>query len=106
MTMCSAGSRGTVMSNAIDVFAVRACASVIVDKKFRCPLGVFAGTVTRYENTLSPGVTSPFVPLSKSCWVGDNPMVDRFVVTAIPVLGGLEAGVTLTVRREFCPGAT
>ena len=54
---------------------------------------------------LSPAVTSPLVPSSKNAALGAPPMVVRSPVTASPVLGGSEPGVTLTVS-SVSPAAT
>src|SRR4051812_49141013 len=55
-------------------------------------------------NTLSPGVTSPFVPSSKKLCGAEPPIGDRSAATAMPVLAGIAPGVTLTVSRMGSPG--
>ena len=54
----------------------------------------------------SPAVMSPFVPLSTSACVALPPMLVRFALTAMPVLGGLVPGVTATVSRDCAVIAT
>src|ERR1051325_1151052 len=84
----------------------RNCASVAVTGMLFAP-GVVAGaTVALKEKMLSPGVTSPFVPLSKSVCEALPPMEVRFAVTAMPVLVGLAPGVTVAVRSVVPPCAT
>src|SRR6185503_3134673 len=63
-------------------------------------------TVARNEKVLSAGVTSPLVPSSNIVWVSEPPIADRSMTTARPVLAGLVAGVTATVRSEFPPAGT
>src|SRR5258706_9155287 len=55
---------------------------------------------------LSLGVTSPFVPLSKNCWLAEPPMAVRLALTAKPVLVGPVPGVTVTVSRVVPPART
>src|SRR5215212_2068182 len=55
---------------------------------------------------LSPATASPFVPSSKNCCADEPPMEERLALTAIPVLVGLEPGVTETVRSVESPAAT
>src|SRR5262245_57304932 len=54
---------------------------------------------------LSPGVTSPLVPLSKSVCVAEPPTEERLPCTASPVLAGFMPGVTVTLRRDVPPGS-
>src|SRR5687768_8769193 len=70
------------------------------------PAVVAAPTVAANEKVLSPGVTSPFVPLSKNCCVADPPIVVRSPVTVTPVLVGFAPFVTATVRSVLPPAAT
>src|ERR1700744_2472190 len=56
------------------------------------------------EKTLSPGVTSPFVPSSKKACVADPPIPERSAVTAMPVLP--VPGVTVTVSSVIPPEVT
>src|SRR3954452_3837472 len=84
----------------------RNCASVAVTGMLFAP-GVVAGaTGVLKEKMLSPAVTSPFEPLSKSVCVALPPMELRFAVTAMPVLVGPVPGVTVAVRSVVPPWAT
>src|SRR5258706_15959124 len=68
------------------------------------PPGVLElATVAWNENTLSPATASPWLASSKNCWMADPPIELRSPATAIPVLGGLLPGVTLTVRSVEPP---
>src|SRR5947209_4879561 len=55
---------------------------------------------------LSPAVTSPLVPSSKSGCEAEPPMGLRFARTAIPVLAGEVPGVRVAVRRVGLPVKT
>src|SRR5262245_19204661 len=90
----------------IAVVAVRACASLIVIGSDFAPTVVLRLTVARNENTLSPTVTSPFVPSLKNGCAALPPIEERSPVTIIPVLVGLAPGVTATVSSVVPPGAT
>lgn len=83
-----------------------ACASEATAVTTRLPPVVFAGIVAENEKILSFGVTSPFVPLSKKVCVAEPPMSVRFPTTVIPVLGGVVAGMTETVKSVFPLGET
>ena len=85
--------------------AARPSASLTTQKMSTVPGGIAAGTVTRSENVRSPGVTSPFVPSSDSR-VMPPPSGPRLQATPMPVLGGLSAGVTVTVRSVEPPAGT
>ena len=72
----------------------------------RVPPGVPAAKDTENEKTLSPGVTSPLVPLSKKGCDAEPPTSVKFPTTVIPVLGGVVAGITVTVRSVLPGGVT
>ena len=55
---------------------------------------------------LSPGVTSPFEPSSKKACAAEPPIVVRSPVTVMPVLAGLVAGLTVTVKSVVLPCTT
>src|SRR5688572_25870942 len=55
---------------------------------------------------LSPAVVSPLVPSSKNGCVIWPPISLRLPLTVIPVLGGVVAGITVTVKWTFAPGET
>src|SRR5947209_965341 len=55
---------------------------------------------------LSPAVTSPLVPSSKSGCEAESPMGLRFASTVMPVLAGEVPGVTVAVRRVGVPVKT
>src|SRR6266496_3754850 len=82
------------------------CASAIVTGRLLAPGVALPETVARYEKTLSPAVTSPFVPLSKKDCEAGPPIEERFPATVMPLDGGLVPGVTVTVRRVVCPRST
>src|SRR5207248_3141662 len=84
----------------------RNCASVAVTRMLFAPGVVVGATGVLKEKMLSPGVTSPFVPLLKSVCVALPPMEVRFAVTAMPVLVGPLPGVTVAVRRVVPPCTT
>src|SRR6187401_2786979 len=88
------------------VLAVLACASEATAVTDCIPPGCPAGIVAEYEKILSPGVASPFVPSSKKACVAEPPMFDKFPITVIPVLGGVVAGMTVTVKSVVPPGVT
>ena len=52
---------------------------------------------------MSADIVSPFVPLSKNACEAEPPIVDRFAVTARPVLVGFAPGVTVTVNNVESP---
>src|SRR5829696_4575166 len=70
------------------------------------PAVVASETVAPNEKVLSPPVTSPFVPSSKSVWVADPPIVERSPTTVTPVLVGVVPLVTATVSKVLPPAAT
>src|SRR6266567_987940 len=90
----------------IEVAPVLSCASAIDTGRLLAPGVAPAETVARYEKTLSPAVTSPFVPLSKKDCEAEPPIEERFPATVMPLDGGLVPGVTVTVRRVVCPRST
>jgi hypothetical protein len=92
--------------SAIDVVAVRAWASEIVTASVLTPGVVIGLTATRALKTLSPAVTSPFVPSSRSRIDGSPPIELALTVTRMFVLGGPSAGVTATVRSVEAPAGT
>ena len=79
----------------------RVCASDTVHGSDLVPGA--AVTVVENENTLSPDVASPFVPLSKSVCDAEPPIAVRSQATARLVLGGFVPGVTVTVSRLDAP---
>src|SRR5215208_5469754 len=85
--------------SAIAADAERACASETDTGRLFEPRSVPEATVALNENTLSPAVASPFVPLSKNDCAGEPPIELRSPLTAIPVLVGFVPGVTVTVSR-------
>ncbi len=90
----------------IEVAPVLSCASAIDTGRLLAPGVALAETAARYEKTLSPAVTSPFVPLSKKDCEAEPPIEERFPATVMPLDGGLVPGVTVTVRRVVCPRST
>src|SRR3989442_6185289 len=81
---------------------VRDRASVIVNGRLFAPPDT-APTVAWKEKTLSWGVTSPFVPSSKSVWGVAPPIAERLAVTETMGLVGPVPGVTVTVSRIGVP---
>ena len=94
---------GALIASGMVAVAERPCASDTVTGSANEP-GPAVG-VTASENTLSPGVTSPPVPLSSSAWTvpGLPKIADRSAATERFVLAGLVPGVTATVRSERFP---
>jgi hypothetical protein len=70
------------------------------------PTVVVGLTSTRALKTLSPAVTSPFVPSSRSKIDGRPPIELALAVTMMFVLGGPSAGVTVTVNSVEVPAGT
>ena len=62
--------------------------------------------MTRALKMLSPAVTSPFVPSSRSKLDGGPPIELVLTETRMFVLGGLSAGVTATVSSVATPAGT
>lgn len=89
----------------IGALPLRACASVMVVGIDLPPTLVPEVTVAWNEKTLSPAVTSPFVPSSKNCCVAEPPIPVRLPVTARPVLVKLVPGVTVTLSNVLPPWA-
>src|SRR3954468_6972610 len=85
---------------------LRPCASEIEIGRDFVPGVVLMVTTVENENVLLPAVTSPLVPSSKNGSVAEPPMLLRFPVTTIPVLLGLEPGVTNTVSKVVPPWIT
>ena len=98
------GGVGAVTVNEIDALPLRPWVSVTDTGRLLLPALVPADTVAWNENTLSPAVTSPFVPLSKNCCVVNPPIAER-----LPVTGGTCAAPrwcrrAIAVSRESkCP---
>ena len=92
--------------SAIDAEEPRACESTIVTGRVLPPSVVAGATVALKEKTLSPPVTSPFVPLSKNDCEAAPPMEVRSAVTKMPVEVGFCPGVTATVSNVVPPGVT
>ena len=84
----------------------RPCASRSVTGRDFAPRVVPFATVALYEKVLSPGVTSPLVPLSKSACDALPPIEERSTLAVIPDDVGFCPGVTETVRSDDCVGAT
>jgi len=90
----------------IEEDAVLSCASLALIGRLFAPEVVASGTFALNEKTLSPAVTSPFVPLSNNTWLADPPIVLRSAVAVIPVLAGPAAGVTVAVIKVLLPAVT
>src|SRR5438105_3839065 len=101
--MCSGGP---MTVRAMEALPLRACASVMLHGRFLAPSGVAISTVAWNEKTLSPAVTSPFVPSSKKACEAAPPIAVNVHVTTSPVLGGTVPGVTLTVSSVPPPCGT
>ncbi len=97
---------GPVTESGMEAEPERPCASAIVTGSVFGPGVVASGTVAAKVNVPSPGVRSPCVPSSKSCWVAEPPIAVRSAVAASPVLAGFAPGVTATVRSVEPPGVT
>src|SRR4051794_40360574 len=82
---------------------LRACASFTVNANDLEPALVPLATAAENEKTPSPGVTSPFEPLSKNCWEEEPPIELRFAVTARPVLAGFVPGAVVTFNSVVAP---
>src|SRR5688572_9285280 len=80
--------------------------SVIVNGSDLSPPVVPSATVALNEKTLSPAVTSPFVPLSKNCCMPLPPIALKSAVTVCATLAGFVPGVTATVSNVEPVGAT
>src|SRR3954471_10910069 len=93
-------------ANPIPPEADRLCASVIVKASVRAPPAASGGIVAEKENRRSPETRSPCVPSSKNVCAALPPIDERSAVTAIPVLAGDVAGVTVTVRSVAFPAGT
>src|SRR3954468_15171879 len=78
----------------------------MVTGRDRLPGGMPLETEVAKVNTLSPAVTSPFVPVSENACVPEPPIWLKSPVTVIPVLTGLAPGVTVTVRSVAAPACT
>src|SRR5260370_799117 len=70
------------------------------------PGAMLLATVALKEKTLSPAVTAPLVPSSKSACDAEPPMALRSAVTVRPVLAGLAPGATVTLSKVVLPTVT
>src|SRR5438105_9193250 len=69
------------------------------------PVVVAAPVSARNENVLSPAVASPCVPSAYSGCDGEPPIAERSALTAMPVLGGVDAGTTWTDNSTLVAGS-
>ena len=95
----SAGSTTSVMSALLE----RPKSSATVQKRLFEPVAIPPATAASNENTLSPGVTSPWVPSSKSGCDTKPRMAVRSQRTVTLPLSGCEPGVTVTVSSVDSP---
>src|SRR5262249_44791615 len=100
-TVVGAGGDCTMRDAVVEL--LRAWASLIEMGRVFVPGVVPLATVAWNENTLSLGVTSPWVPSSKNCCDADPPIRLKSPTTPMPVLRGFVPGVTFTVRRVEPP---
>src|SRR5581483_2719044 len=96
---------GLWIVSVIGAVATRPWPSVIVATMLLAPVDMNGPIVAVTENTLSPAVWSPFVPSSTNATDDGPPMLVRSAVTVMLVLGGVLAGVTLTVSNVLLAGS-
>ena len=87
-------TRDSIIKGADNV-AVRPWSSAIVKSRIYDPKDVSSATVATKVKVF---------PLPTILWAVEPPMVLRFAVTLIPVLGGSTTGSTVTVSVTFVPG--